>query len=174
MAFVWAIARFLRLRREWRMQAKKKELLKVHSGRTRKIYGCLECGKQLFPPCRLWRCGSCAEDTTLCASCFSRGGKCVFLSKHAHQNEAWHWDKINLELPWIIPHPLTLPNIMRAAFSQHAERDCLGIFEFVISSMRGSKITALDSVFRNSRRWVVLDVCGDWSTHRSSGRTTVL
>ncbi len=101
-------------------QRARKQRLAEHRQRSRRIFGCLECGKEIVPPARLLRCGECREDTTLCLRC---GPKCAFGQKHAH--DEWHVDRVNLEVAWRVPSPLSLPNVLSESFRQWGERELL-------------------------------------------------
>jgi fatty acid CoA ligase FadD9 len=94
--------------------------LAEHRGRSRRIFGCLECGVEIVPPAVLLRCGVCREDSTLCLRC---GLGSPFGRAHPHDD--WHEDTVSLETAWRVPQPLSLPNVMANAFAQWGERPLL-------------------------------------------------
>lgn len=96
-----------------------------HRSLSRRIYGCLECGVEIIPPGRLLRCGQCREETTLCLAC---GLGSSFAKKHAHSD--WHRDLVVLEKRWVVPEPLSLPNVMRSSFLFWRDRQLLQSVEW--------------------------------------------
>jgi hypothetical protein len=103
----------------WRKHVARANALAEHRSLSRKIYGCLECGKEIVPPSHLLRCGVCREETTLHVACLHSN----FARSHPHS--AWCKDMVVLEKRWVVPSPLSLPNVVRTALAFWHERQLL-------------------------------------------------